>query len=731
MESSCPKPNENFYLHVNKAWKDSPKNAVPEEYPDWGGFVKLADDQLVNQIELLKSLKDKASKTEEEIKIAAIWEASCNRFETWNNGGGDYSAIENELVILDNFLQNKDQDYITKIASYLHYTELNGIKNVLTFDKANDLENSEIVVLDFSCCGLSLPGREYYTEENFKEKRDLFRVHLEKVYRLVSDGKDSTFLDKNFVERVWNFEEKLAKCSMKREQCRLFDQYYTNTTLESLYQQINNLASLPAKEENYLEEERNFVLNQDQISNTGKFLETTYTLFEFRRILVENKVKYFGTSDSTETQPKDDQVTAYDGDNIRRVFALILDEKFLDEYKAFLQYKIIVSNCNFTTKDLNEEFFDFYSRKLNGQMKQKPDEKRSIQVVNTYAGEMMGKIYVSKYFPESAKNSVKNMIQKIFDIMKESIANSDWLTAPTKEKAFEKLQKINVKIGFPDIWKDYSLLDIQPGDSLSTISKKARKWALKVEFFDKLNSKKDRNEWGMTPQTVNAYFNPMLNEIVFPAAILQPPFYHQSVDTIDFDLSNINANLFQSVDMTVPVNFGGIGCVIAHELTHGYDDQGRKFDGDGNLSEWWSEEDKALFNAKADLMNNQTKKFKYIDPRDSKEYNINGNLCKGENLADLGGLSLGIQGLTKLLQESEVDEKAQEDYYKIFFLSWANIWKENCRPDRSINKLTNDPHAPHEFRGNMVSNIEKFHEIFGVKEGDEMFLPSDMRVKMW
>ena len=229
-------------------------------------------------------------------------------------------------------------------------------------------------------------------------------------------------------------------------------------------------------------------------------------------------------------------------------------------------------------KELNDEFFDFYSRKLSGQEEQKPAEKRSIGIVNQYAGEMMGKVFVATEFPPECKAEVSRMITDTIEVMKESIHNADWLTPATRDKALLKLAKFRVKIGYPDVWKDYSDFDVKTGDSLYIISKKAVAWKLRTEFFEKLNSVLDRNEWHMTPQTVNAYFSPTQNEIVFPAAILQPPFYHRSADTVDFDVGSETAfatadapmaEHLAGFDVAAAANFGGIGAVIAHEITHG------------------------------------------------------------------------------------------------------------------------------------------------------------------
>ena len=248
-------------------------------------------------------------------------------------------------------------------------------------------------------------------------------------------------------------------------------------------------------------------------------------------------------------------------------------------------------------------------------------------------------------------------------------------------------------------------------------------------IFRKLNSVLDREEWRMTPQTVNAYFMPTQNEIVFPAAILQPPFFHKDSSTIDFDTKDERL-LDQNMDLSVPANFGGIGAVIAHEITHGYDDKGRKFDGDGNLNDWWTKEDAELFTGKTEIMAKSAEKYQFIDTQDNnKVYKMNPKLCMGENLADLGGLSLSLQALLKSLNGQSADViKAS---LRILFKSWANVWKLNIKKDSRINRLTTDPHAPCEFRANLVQHMDEFYDAFDVVEGDAMFLEKDCRVRMW
>ena len=698
--------------------------------------MQFRDNGLINQIQLVKNLKEKPNKNSEEKKISAIWEASCNRFQSWRDNTANCYPISRELEILDAHLSSQmpsnDEEYVTMLAEYFHYTQVNGIGNVFDFSTGSDLENANNVVLDFSTCGLSLPNREYYLDPNFADKCDMFKQHIQNIVKIINNS-SSVHLDDNFAQNVFDFEYQLERYKMKSEQSRRYDEYYTNTTLTDLHSKIDDLAALPDKTENYTEEENKFFLSEDDKKLIKVFLEKVYELFDLRNVLASNRNKSF-IEKGIENPPHIEQVVAYDGDSIRRVFALILNSDSFNKYKSYLQYQIICSFKGFCTKDLDDEFFDFYSRKLNGQLEPKPDDKRSIQLVNTYADEMMGKVFVAKYFPEEYKLNIRASIDEILGVMKESIKNNDWLTTPTKEKALEKLSKFNVKVGYPDVWKDYSQFNVEEGDSLYDISKKAKNWGLKIEFYDKINTVLDRNEWLMSPQTVNAYFMPTQNEIVFPAAILQPPFYCKSNDDIDFDIDeekNLIGN--NNYNFVSAVNFGAIGAVIAHEITHGYDDKGRKFDGDGNLNDWWTEEDIALFKFKTDLMAEQADSYKFIDVTDgvTKEYKQNAQLTMGENLADLGGMSLALQAMDKRLAKENASADEMKANKRVLFKSFGNVWKQNAKKDFLINQLTTDPHAPTDFRANLVKNMDEFYEVFDVKEGDNMYIPPLKRVRMW
>lgn len=698
---------EDFYLYVNQNWLNNPENKIPDEYTSWGSFMKLRDDSLTNQISSVKELLEKNNLNNDETKIVAIWKASMDRFSNWTND--NVSSIFEEFKILDDILKDGN---LLSIAACCHHAFSKRIKNIFLFNASTDFKNSNHNVLNFHCGGLSLPNREYYFDDKFSAKRELFKTHLKNVGTIMG-------LDEQFVNNVYDFEMLLAKFMMTSEQERKNDEYYCNTNLVNLYKDVNNLVSLPEKQNNYEENERNFMLNDEQKILFEQFMEELYRLFDLRECMKNNYKK------NNIVDQDVFHITTLDGDAIRRVFVMVLNN--VDKYKSYLQYKIIHSLHKFYSVTLDDEFFDFYNRQLAGQKEHQNNDKRSLKVIEGYAGELLGKIYVAKYFPEENKVKINIMIKNIIIEMKDSITNADWLTNNTKVKGINKLDKFTTKIGFPDVWKNYDGFNISIGDSLHDIYKKYVIWDNNEDFYEKINNNVNKQEWHMTPQTVNAYFCWAFNEIVFPAAILQPPFYHINVDNISFDMDEVvNDDL-----KIIAANFGGIGAVIAHEITHGYDDHGKKFDGNGNLDNWWTEEDEALYKTKMTLLTEQVETYVFVN--NDVEHKMNAELTMGENLADLGGLSLSVKGMLKYFENNGIviDNECRKQLLRIFFKSWANVWKQNVKIDRRIMLLTVDPHAPTDFRGNMVKHNDYFYEAYNVVEGDRMYLEPEKRVRMW
>lgn len=730
-----------FFQHVNNAWLTDPTITIPDEYPRWGSFIKLVDDALKAQIKLLHELVGKTNGKDEET-IAAIWGASLKRFEDWEAGRGDYADLFKELATLNEHLttslEEDDQGYLTGLTKYMARCAEIGISTPLVFGKEANLDDSENVVMDLSPSGTSLPSRDYYLDATFEQQRGQWKEHLTKLQAMVGADK----LEEGFVERVIRMETKLSQISMKRDQSRQFDQYYTVTTLDDLIKTPNDLKYLKEKDANYSENvvaegdpdkellsSTDYKVGETDIALMAKFWEQLVDSLGLRNVQVDNyKKNYPEKTDATTAQHR---MMVFDGDYFRRVVALLYRKENRRDVRAYLQYKILRSGASMCTKALDEEFFDFYSRKLGGQKEQKTHEKRTVGLINKWVGELMGKIYVSRHFSEDDKTTVRGMVMDVLEIMKVSLKKNDWLCQATKEKAQEKLAKFIVKLGYPDKWKNFELLGITAGDSLYVMQQKVNAFEHRTEFLEKINTVKDKTKWEMNPQDVNAYFHPLNNEIVFPAAIMQPPFYQRSLDVMDVDPAVASRDM---PGLLTAVNFGGIGAVIAHEITHGYDDQGRKFDSDGNINDWWQEEDAKLFNAKCELIKEQAKTWTFEETPDedapagteSKVHHMNGELTMGENLADLGGMSLACQAMQKRLGDS-----IQKDHYVAFFRSWANVWKSKETKAFIVQALNTDPHAPPSFRGNLVKNIDAFYEAFDVKIGDPMYVAPEKRVQMW
>jgi len=362
------------------------------------------------------------------------------------------------------------------------------------------------------------------------------------------------------------------------------------------------------------------------------------------------------------------------------------------------------------SEDLSKLYFDFYGKTLRGTPQQKPLRERALSVVNGSLGEALGKLYVEKYFPEEAKKVAKEMVDDVIAAYRVRINNLDWMSDATKAKAQKKLDKLMVKIGYPDKWKDYSALVVksyEQGGSYFENMVNLSKWSV-ARNMKKLSKPVDKTEWGMSPQTVNAYYNPVYNEIVFPAAILQPPF---------FDFRNDPA-----------VNFGGIGAVIGHEISHGFDDAGAQFDENGNLTNWWTEEDLKKFKEKGKSLADQYSSYEALPGKF-----VNGEFTLGENIGDLGGVASAYDGL--LLHLIRVGEKGLIDGFtqpQRFFISWATIWRNKIRDKELAMRLLTDPHSPGYFRAiGPLENHDGFYEAFDLKEGHKMYKAEKDRVKIW
>jgi len=388
----------------------------------------------------------------------------------------------------------------------------------------------------------------------------------------------------------------------------------------------------------------------------------------------------------------------------------IFTENKIADWKEYMKWTILNASAGELSNTIELANFDFYGKTLTGAIKQRPREDRALQIINTTIGETLGKLYVEKMFPAEAKEKANKMIKNIILAYQFRIESLTWMSPETKIKAIEKLKKINPKIGYPDKWKDYSALVIKApveGGSYFENMRNYIRWNFQKNM-DELSKPVDKTEWGMSPQTVNAYYNPSYNEIVFPAAILQPPFYDYKADEA--------------------VNYGGIGAVIGHEISHGFDDSGARYNAEGNLFNWWTESDLSQFTKLGTALADQ---YSGLEPLPG--IHVDGKFTLGENIGDLGGINAAYDGLQLFLKENGrpelIDGYSPEQR---FYISWATVWRTKTRDEAIKNQVKTDPHTPGMFRSYVpLQNVDAFYEAFNIKQGDGMFVAPEKRVKIW
>ena len=383
-------------------------------------------------------------------------------------------------------------------------------------------------------------------------------------------------------------------------------------------------------------------------------------------------------------------------------------ERFpMDDWKTYLAWHVISDRAPLLSEPFVKENFEFFNKTLTGTPEIQPRWQRGVAEVQGAMGEAVGRLYVAKHFPPEAKEKMKVLVANLIEAYRVDIQALDWMSAETKKRALEKLAKFTSKIGYPDKWRDYSKLEVRADDLVGN-ARRAAEFALDYQL-NKLGKPVDRGEWGMTPQTVNAYYNPVMNEIVFPAAILQPPFFEPNVDDA--------------------VNYGGIGAVIGHEIGHGFDDQGAKYDGDGNLRNWWTAEDKKEFEKRTRMLIEQYNGF---EPQQLPGQHVNGALTIGENIGDLGGLTIAHKAYLISLKGKEAPMIDGLTGPQRLFFGWAQVWRSKYRDAAMSRQLATNPHSPPEFRCNgVIRNLAEFYEAFAVKEGDKLWLPAKSRVRIW
>jgi putative endopeptidase len=547
-------------------------------------------------------------------------------------------------------------DEATKLMGELSSQGISGLTGMYV---DNDPGNPERYLVNLYQGGIGLPDEAYYHEEKHQEIRDAYVPFIAEMFELAGWSAN----DANAAaHRIFEFETVIAKHHWNVVESREAEKTYNLRSFDEL-QKIS----------------ANFDWN---LWLQGAELE--------KKVLDEVVVMM---------------------PSFVEAFTSLYTEEHLEVIKLWLTWQVINSMAPYLSSDFVHTRFDFYGRKLTGAPELRARWKRAVQAVEGSLGEAVGEIYVAKHFPAAAKDRMDGLVKYLIEAYRESITNLDWMTEETKKKALVKLDKFTPKIGYPVKWRDYSALEIDRHDLVGNV-RRVSEFEHKREAA-KIGAPIDRDEWHMTPQTVNAYYNPGFNEIVFPAAILQPPFFGLEVDDA--------------------VNFGAIGAVIGHEIGHGFDDQGSKYDGDGALISWWTDEDRAAFETRTKSLINQYDQLSPAQLDDS--HKVNGAFTIGENIGDLGGLSIALKAYRMSCADKGIDPDAKIDGFtgtQRLFMAWALGWRTKGRDEIMINRLATDPHSPPEFRCNqIVRNIDAFYEAFDVTPQDKMWLAPDQRVVIW
>ena len=642
-------PNNDFYRFVNGAWLD--KTVIPADKTSWGSGEELYEKTNKNVMVILKDAakNPKYKSNTDQGKAINLFNAVMDTVARDRQG---MTPIKTSLAKIDAIKNIQDLQKVMiemEPAGGIGFVSVN-----IGADKMNSNNNS----VSISPGKLGLPDKDYYVSDDAgsKEKREKYVLHLGKMLQFLGESAGQAKKEAN---NILQLEIKMAAMRLDRVERRDSKKQYNPMTVAEL-QKLT-----PAINWNAYFTGLGFTKLNNVIVNQPKYMAALQT------ILAENNI---------------------------------------DDWKAYMRWTLLNQTAGQLSNIIGNANFDFYGKTLNGTLKRRPLEERALYTVNGSIGEALGKLYVEKMFPTEAKVKAENMIRNLIVAYKARINNLSWMSPTTKLKAIEKLEKMTIKIGYPDKWKDYSGLAIKSiaeGGSYFATMRAISIWNFNKDR-DKLNKPVDKTEWYMAPQEVNAYYNPSYNEIVFPAAILQPPFYDYKADDA--------------------INYGGIGAVIGHEISHGFDDSGAQYNAEGNLVNWWTEEDLKQFTT---LGNKLADQYSALEPLPGAH--VDGKFTLGENIGDLGGINAAYDGLQFYLKTNGspglIDGYTPEQR---FFISWATIWRSKIREEALKNQLKTDPHSPSNYRGFVpLKNVDAFYKAFNIGQGDGMYLTPNERVKIW
>jgi predicted metalloendopeptidase len=642
------KPGDDFFRYANGAWIK--RTEIPPEYSRWGAFNELIE----RNNDALHVIAEQASKTQVDPKLAP----ETQKVGDYYASGTDEKTIDalrtkplaEEFQRIDAI---KDRAALLKAIAHLHTI---GVGAFFEFGSGQDAKDSSRDIAQAVQGGLGMPDRDYYTKQDadMKQKREKYVAHVTKMLTLLGEPADKAAED---AKKILALETKLAEASRTRVQLR------------------------------------------DPVKNYNKM-----GVRQLQDLTPDwNWSDYFKTIDLVESGDVNVQQPEF-----FKAANDLFRSTSLDDWKAYLRWHLINATAPVLSKDFVDEDFNFRERILRGTQQIKPRWKRVILSEDNDIGEALGKLYVGFYFPPQAKARALELVNNLKEALADRIKTLEWMDEPTKQEALKKLAAFTVKIGYPDKWLDYSLLQIDRGPFVLN--------ALRANEFEadrdikKIGKPVDRTDWGMTPPTVNAYYNSNMNEIVFPAGILQPPFFYANADDA--------------------VNYGAIGAVIGHEMTHGFDDQGRQFDAKGNLRDWWTPKSAEEFEKRSAAIVQQYNEYEPLPG-----LHVNGELTQGENIADIGGVKLAYAALQKALDKHPEERAKKIDGFtpeQRFFLSFAAIWRQKIRDEDQKMRLTTDPHSPAQFRVNgPLSDLPEFQKAFGISDGSPMVRSADKRVNIW
>ena len=639
------KPGTDFYQYAAGGWlKNHPLDA---EHTNNGAFTDLYEE---NQKRIQELILEYASKPQKqgtlEQKIGTLYNMLMDSVRLNREG---WEPLKPTLARIAAIKTNKEYQLVTaELDRRGENTMMYGI------GVGADMRNASMNIVSVGQGGLGLGTRDYYLNNDPQtlKVREAYKTYLKNLFKMV--GNDEATATKK-VDAIMAIETRIAKVSYSKVQLRDIDKNYHKMSYNDL------------------------VLNFPGIDWGNVFLQTGFPPF--------------------------DAVDVGQPEPIHEVEKILADTN-LDDLKAYAEIKVISGATSQLSDAFRAESFKF-SSVLSGAQQDRPRWKRAVATVSNVFGEAIGKLYVEKYFPESSKQRMIELVKNLQEALAQRIQEATWMSAATKAQAKDKLDNFIVKIGYPDKWRDYSGLQINDKLSLYANMQNVSEFFLQDELSRKVNKPVDKMEWGMTPQTINAYYNPTTNEICFPAAILQPPFFDPNADDA--------------------VNYGGIGAVIGHEMSHGFDDQGSQFDKTGNQRDWWTAQDKKNFQERSKVLVDHFGKVEVVNGK-----KVNGQLTLGENIGDNGGLNIAFRALQNSMKTKPLKTLDGFTPEQRFFLSWARVWAGNARPEYLEYLITVDPHSPNMARVNAaLPEIDAWYDAFKIKKGDKLFIPANKRAHIW